>query len=268
MADITSIADLVPVVRDAGAIALSYYRANSLSREAKADGSLVTHADLEVQAFLVNALRRSHPGTNLITEEGCDSPFDPQRPYTFVIDPIDGTTTFAAGSPGWCVCVGLLDAALRPVAGIVWAPAWDSLWFADLGPGPAYCNGLALPGLAAPDREGKTVMMLIGSHSHRSHDFKDFPGKIRSFGSSALHLCLLALGRGYAVAHIPRSALWDLAAPQAVIERVGAVLRGPTGEALDHRQLADDWQLPGEVLAGTPEALAAWAGSIQPRDGA
>lgn len=266
MADLTSIADLVPMIRDAGSIALSYYRASSLSREAKADGSLVTRADLEVQAFLLKELQQRHPQANLIAEEAGCRAFDASRPYTFVIDPIDGTTTFTAGSPGWCVSLGLLDAELRPVAGIVWAPAWDSLWFADLGPGPAYCNGLTLPRLEPAAADGPAPMMLVGSLSHRSHDFGALPAKIRSFGSSALHLCLLSLGRGYAAAHIPRSALWDVAGAHAVLERVGCQLRdAESGETPDYRKLGPDWKLPGSLLAGTPEILAAWGAKITRR---
>jgi hypothetical protein len=77
--------------------------------------------------------------------------YDPSQPYTFVIDPIDGTLAFTCGTPGWAICVGVLDSALRPVAGIISAPSWDSLFVADLDPqSPAtsmayHCLALRLP---------------------------------------------------------------------------------------------------------------------------
>src|SRR5215468_11252759 len=162
MASITSIRSLLPAIAEAGQLARQYYRAGAhLGTRLKADRSVVTEADTSVEALLRRAIDACYPGVNILGEEGGVT-YDPSQPYTFVIDPIDGTLSFACGTPGWAICVGVLDSTLQPVAGIINAPSWDGLFVADLDPhSPATYNGtpLAVAATPAPVDDNTTILI-------------------------------------------------------------------------------------------------------------
>ena len=110
--------ELEAIAERAGRIALGHFR--RVAPERKADRTLVTAADREVEAELTAALGALLPDAGIIGEEGAARAGN--GPYRIVLDPIDGTASFVAGLPTWCVCVGIPEGA-RPVAGVVHLPA-------------------------------------------------------------------------------------------------------------------------------------------------
>ena len=75
----------------------------TVERSYKQDGSVLTEIDRRVEDYLFGEISRLYPDANVVTEETARS-FDPDRPYTFAVDPIDGTDVFSQGScsrPGW-----------------------------------------------------------------------------------------------------------------------------------------------------------------------
>ena len=85
-----------------------------------------------VEEYIFNEITQIYPDVNILTEETKRS-FDPEKLYTFVLDPIDGTDVFSQGMPSWCISLGLLNKEFKPIAGIVYAPMWGSLFFSDIG---------------------------------------------------------------------------------------------------------------------------------------
>src|SRR5439155_367806 len=92
-------AELESIAVDAGNLALRHFR--HVASERKADRTLVTAADREVEAFLVAALRSRLPEAGILGEEG--TVHDGRGSYRIVLDPIDGTAAFVAGLPTWCI---------------------------------------------------------------------------------------------------------------------------------------------------------------------
>src|SRR3954462_14695550 len=92
-------AELEAVATEAGRLALGHFRRVAVER--KADRSVVTAADREVERFLVDTLGARLPEAGIIGEEGAARPA--RSPYRLVFDPIDGTAAFVAGLPTWCV---------------------------------------------------------------------------------------------------------------------------------------------------------------------
>jgi myo-inositol-1(or 4)-monophosphatase len=257
VASITSIRELLPAIAAAGELASQYYRRSEvLAAQFKADHTVVTAADKAVEALLRQAISACFPDVNIIGEEG-EALYDPTRPYTFTIDPIDGTAAFVSGIPGWAICVGVLDHTLQPVAGIVSAPHWDSLFVADIDPySPALHNDTPLPVAQAPVPVDDTTTILIDSkllHTHRIHGF---PGKCRCFGSTALHVCLVAQQTGFALAHSCPVYVWDIAAAHAIARRVGLTVQYLDGRPLVYQALLPAQHTPAHVVAGHPAVLA------------
>ncbi|HEV7730774.1 MAG TPA: inositol monophosphatase family protein [Candidatus Binatia bacterium] len=234
------------IARRAGALALGHFRRVAVER--KADRTVVTRADREVEALLTSELAAAFPEAGIQGEEGAARPA--AGPYRFVIDPIDGTSSFVAGLPTWCVSIGLLKGH-QPVAGVVHVPCSDEMYVADAA--GAWWNGEPLPLL--DDRPGHgDPFVLAHSAVHRRYEIT-WPGKLRSLGSTAYHAALVA--RGVARAALLGSAhIWDVAGAGALLARVGGRFEYLDGATVDLADLADGRRAPQPVLAGTSASLA------------
>src|SRR6266566_7497905 len=177
--------ELEAIAARAGALALAHFR--RVTAERKADRTLVTAADREVEAALVAELGTLLPDAGILGEEGAAR--ESRGPYRVVLDPIDGTAAFVAGLATWCVCIGILEDA-RPVAGVVHLPCLGETYSA-VG-GAAWLNGAPLASLGAAAPVGDRFI-VAHAHAHRRHRIT-YPGKVRSLGSTAYHVALVARG--------------------------------------------------------------------------
>jgi fructose-1,6-bisphosphatase/inositol monophosphatase family enzyme len=145
MSDVGSVTDLVAdVIRDVSQTIIEP-RFKTLAdgeTEKKSAGELVTIADREAEAALSDRLARVLPGVPVVGEEGCSA--DPARlswlaaKRAWLVDPLDGTANFVAGSADWAVMVALL-ADGHPVCSWVWQPVTKRMYVAERGAG-ARCN--------------------------------------------------------------------------------------------------------------------------------
>src|SRR5262249_13348725 len=169
---------LEDLVRRAGELALA--KRGRVAAEEKADRTLVTEADREVEAFLVSALATILPEAAVLAEEG--SVRSGAGSLCVVIDPIDGTSAFLAGLPTWCVSPGVLEGG-RAIAGVVHVPCTGETYGAAAG--AARLNGRpmrALPG-CPPAAE---PYILVPAKLHLRRRLR-YPGKARALGSAAHH---------------------------------------------------------------------------------
>jgi myo-inositol-1(or 4)-monophosphatase len=231
----------------AGAIALRHFR--QATPERKADRTLVTAADREVEAFLASEFERLWPEAGIVGEEGTSRAGS--GPYRIAIDPVDGTSAFVAGLASWCVCVGVLRDG-EPVAGVVYLPVGNETYSATEG--RAWWNGRPLPPLGTAATSGDPFV-LVDAKSHRRQAIR-YEGKIRSLGSSAYHVALVARGAAEA-ALVGRAHVWDLAAPAAVLAAVGGRLGLVDGGSVDLGELLDGRRTRDYVVAAAADRLDA-----------
>lgn len=239
-------AQIEDIARRAGDIALRHFRRVAVER--KADHTVVTLADREVETFLTAELAAAFPEAGMLGEEGAVRVAT--GPYRFVVDPIDGTSSFVAGLPTWCVCVGLVRDDV-PVAGVVHVPCSGELYSADED--GAWWNGERLPLLGGRPVRGDPFI-LVHSTVHRRYEIA-WPGKLRSLGSTAYHAVLVARGAARA-ALLGNAHIWDLAAAGAVLGPVGGRYEYLAGGEVALAALADGRRAPAPILAGTPAALS------------
>jgi myo-inositol-1(or 4)-monophosphatase len=240
--------DLEAIATCAGRLALRHFR--HVAPERKADKTLVTAADREVEALLVGELARLLPDAGIIGEEGTTR--DTAGPYRLVLDPIDGTAAFVAGLPTWCICIGILENT-RPAAGVVHLPCLNETYSAI--DGRAWLDGVPLPTLASRPHTVGDRFIVTHARAHARHRIT-YPGKVRSLGSTAYHVALVARGAADA-ALLGRAHLWDLVAPGAILESVGGGYEYLHGGRVDLGALADGARAPDHVIAGAPDGLAA-----------
>jgi fructose-1,6-bisphosphatase/inositol monophosphatase family enzyme len=215
----------------------------------KIDGSVVTETDKRIEDYLFARIATLYPETNILTEETTRS-FDPEQPYTFAIDPIDGTDAFSQGMISWCVSVGLLDRTLTPIAGIVYAPRMDLPFFADVGQ-RATLNGVAIapPDPAPPLTRASNLM--VTSHAHLQFDIRRLPGKIRSIGSAALHLCYPLVYRAvYGAIENANGHIWDIAGAHGINRSLDFEVELLSGGVVDYAGMVDGGPVGDVILAG------------------
>lgn len=228
-------------------------RLGSGDRDYKSDQSVITEADHRIEDFLVEHISARYPDANIITEEA-EHPFDPGKPQTFAIDPIDGTDVYSQGMPGWCISVGLLDEDLVPIAGIICAPRLDLLLVTDVD-GAATLNGSELPSLAAPQPISVRSNLMVTSRIHKQLDLSAYVGKIRSIGSAALHLCYPLIRAAVIGALEGRGAhIWDIAAAHAINRAQGRDLAYLNGEPIDYAPLVDG-SIADDIIMSGDQAL-------------
>ena len=233
---------MLPTVIEAGELARSFFR--NVTAERKADQTLVTAADRAVEEFLTPRVSALFPDARILGEEfGATGTSDAE--YTLTLDPIDGTAAFISGLPTWCITIGLVRRGVA-VGGVTYLPMTGETYLADED--VAEWNGRSL--LRAPAAGEGDLFMLTHSDYHRG-EARRFPGKIRSLGSTAYHMALVA--RGAAVAAIlGRPRLWDIAAGAAMLRAIGGDLRYRSGAGVELATLLAGERASDQLVAAAP----------------
>ncbi|MDD2767589.1 MAG: inositol monophosphatase family protein [Methylococcus sp.] len=195
-------------------------------RSIKPDGSIVTEADFAVQERLIRALRQLTPDFGVLGEEMSE---EEQRELLasveqglWCLDPLDGTSNFAAGVPFFAISLALVRQG-RPVLGLVYDPLREECFHAAAG-GGAWLNSERL----LQRRIGLPLARCIAvvDFKRLERDLKrrlvDEPpfSSQRNFGSTALEWCWLAAGRCHVYLH-GRQKLWDYAAGLLILGEAG-----------------------------------------------
>ena len=110
-------ARLAAGVREAGALALSMF-GTPIKNWTKFESSPVSDADIAVDRLLRERLMDAGSGIGWLSEESVDDPARLAARYVWMVDPIDGTRAYLAGSPDWTISAALVDNG-RPVAGCI-----------------------------------------------------------------------------------------------------------------------------------------------------
>jgi len=222
-----SLAELEPIVREAGNIALAHFKdLKHLAINKKAPRDFVTAADVAVEAYLKEALGKKYPQFGFWGEESGQTANQISR---WVVDPIDGTHSFSKGQYFWAVSVALeIDQEL--VAGVVYAPALNDYYSAAKGEG-AFKNGEPIC-VSLEDDLGDS-MIATGFACLRSYlednnlqRFSRIAQKTtgqRRFGSAALDVCLVADGQVDAFWEQELN-LYDIAAGVVIAREAGATV--------------------------------------------
>jgi myo-inositol-1(or 4)-monophosphatase len=255
----------VAAARAGGEVAQRYFR-TPLHVRFKPDQSEVSEADEAAQAAIVALLCGARPHDAFIAEETLHAPDGqdlPRRPtgdeLCWVIDPIDGTRNFVRGIAHFACSVGVLHAG-TPVAGAIFDPVRDVMYSGSVAEG-FWINHALQP--QADGADGRVAVAGVGRpvvgipstpaqpYASLAHEWLE-RYVCRNFGSTALHLAMVATGElDGMLADNPR--LWDVAAGYVLVRAAGGRMTTPAGAEqfpLDLRAYAGE-MMP--TLAGTRE---------------
>lgn len=251
--------DLLAVAVEAAALAADYLRdldREDLGREYKTSShDIVTVHDRACEDIIVGALRGRLPGCRIVGEEGGiragSKEANSAGPVgadgsgvTFFVDPIDGTSNFAAGLPLFCVSIGVAVGE-ELVAGVIDAPILGTVFTA--ADGPAMIDGREIRPRST--RDAQDALILSGFPGHRMT--AQFPqlaaaadaqmdlgfSAVRNLGTAALELAFVAAGWADATG-LATINPWGVAAGFHIVRRAGGSIRtwpgdGPV-DAADH----------------------------------
>lgn len=245
------------VAREAGALLREGMGRSRASVETKSTGTdVVTEMDRASEALITDRLLRARPHDGILGEEGADEPGT--SGVRWIVDPLDGTTNYLYGFPGFNVSIGA-EVAGQSVVGVVYDVIRDELFGAVRG-GGATLDGQPIHTSSATDLGQALVGTGFSYEAERRRRQAEvlvtvLPRirDIRRQGAAALDLCSVACGR--LDAYYERGlAPWDLAAGGLIASEAGAVVT----------DFAGGGALAGAVVAATPgvaDALRALLGT-------
>lgn len=196
--------------------------------------NFATIADIKAEKVVVKILTDNFPSHNIIAEEGTG--IKKGSKYTWAIDPLDGTISFAAGVPNFTVSIGLTLNS-EPVLGVIYHITKGDLYWAQKGKG-AFVNNKKINVSSNKNLEEGIISLDLGHKHKREEKFKRYiaplifkASYVYSLGSGALSLAYTA--RGIVDLHIQAGGIWDNLAGAAIIREAGGVVTDFKGKEPD-----------------------------------
>jgi myo-inositol-1(or 4)-monophosphatase len=221
---------LTDAAREAGRIALRYWRKDPQVWDKGGEHGPVTEADLAVNDMLKVRLLAARPDYGWLSEETPDTTDRLAVDTVFIVDPIDGTRAFVAGEETWAHSLAVAHKG-RVTAGVVYLPAIDRIYVASETSAPLR-DGEVIRSSGRDRLEGANILTTKANMVPEK-----WPGGVpeitRSFRASlAYRMCLAAEGRFDGMLTLRDAWEWDIAAGSLIAERAGAVVTDLTGAAL------------------------------------
>lgn len=254
------VAFLKTCLTEAGLMALR--QRGRMSAEVKIDQTPVTDVDRQVEEYLIWQISTHYPGHAIFSEESGGSISTQQAQYdsdyAWVIDPIDGTRSFASGLPVWGVSIGILKRG-RPFLGGLYLPVTRELYW---GNGKqAFYNDRQINPVQTVDLSN--VLLFLGVPSNFHLHFKVTYPRIRSLGSTAAQLVYVATGAS-AGALSRNVNLWDLAGVLPVLSATGIEVAYLNGQVFQPSAVLDDNPIRDPLLAAHPSVMQELQDKITP----
>jgi len=228
--------------------------------EAKADGSIVTDLDHEMQRIISTQLKSRWPEFSFMGEEmdhgeQAQIVTDGQETGFWALDPLDGTTNFAMGFPFYGVSLALVVKG-EPKLGVVYDPVRRECFSASAGEG-AYLGGTPLKTPQSPLALRECVAnidykRLVSGLADALVRYPPYRSQ-RNLGSSVLEWCWVAAGRVQLYLHGGQR-MWDYAAGSLILREAGGVFSTIPGNVLDCRKFTKR----SAIAAITPELHRLW----------
>ena len=253
----------VRAARRAGAIINRAARdVDLLSVSRKRHNDFVTEVDKAAEQAVIEILHRAYPDHAILAEEsGATAGQAGESEYTWIIDPLDGTTNFIHGFPQYAVSIALRHKGVL-AQGVIYDPTKNELFTATRGRG-AYLNERRM----RVSKRTQLAEALIGT----GFPFRDFEGLdeylamfreltartagIRRAGAAALDIAYVAAGRLDGFWEMGLSP-WDMAAGALLVQEAGGLVGDFSGEA--------DYLASGRIICGNPKIFAQLVQTIGP----
>ncbi|KAJ3628717.1 hypothetical protein Zmor_003899 [Zophobas morio] len=232
----------VQCAKEAGKLIVSAINKEKKIQTKTSSTDLVTETDKACEELIVTKIKDLYPDHDIIGEESTvlNSKVHLTSRPTWIIDPIDGTTNFVHGFPYVAVCIGF-SIKQKVKLGVVYNPILNRLYYAKEG-GGAFLNSQRIEASQCTDLTKSLLISEWGSNrkperlkkvQENFNNFLTCPCHgIRSTGSAALNMCLIAEGRADGNYEFGIH-VWDYAASSIIVEEANGVVLDVTSGSVD-----------------------------------
>ena len=242
------------LAKEAGKTQLRYFGNISSVIKKSSNIDLVTNADIKSEEIIISRIKEKYPDHSIVTEES-DNILESSE-YTWIVDPLDGTTNFTHNLPIFAVSIALKKSN-EIICGVVYNPAADKCFYAEKDKG-AFLNGVTI----YPTKSESLSDSLLATGFPYLHDekydlsftiFKDFydcTRGLRRLGAAALDLCFVAMGRFDGFYEFELNS-WDIAAGSLIVREAGGLVTDWDGKELPlngKRILASNKKIHKEMM--------------------
>jgi len=260
---------LAAIAHRAGTAIMEVYKGH-IAVEIKDDDTPVTEADQAAEDIILGALRDLAPDIPVISEEAAGDGRIPDVGRRFLlVDPLDGTREFINRNGEFTVNIAAIEDR-RAVAGAVYAPARQRMFFASLEGGAFEVSVSATEPFETASARAIRVrevpsdgVSVAASRSHGNPKLDDFLRRytVREMvrAGSSLKFCLVAAGEADMYPRLGRTMEWDTAAGDAVLAAAGGSTVTLDGAPLSYGKVERDYDNPHFIACG-------WRGGTMPPD--
>lgn len=228
------------LAKQAGEVFNKYFRATDIGFEWKEDNSPVTIADTTINQMVIDSIKEHYPSHGVIGEE--DSYHENQE-WVWVLDPLDGTSTFSLGIPVSTFCLALVHDG-EVLLSVVYDPFQDRLFAAQKGQG-AYMNDAKLVVSEATDIKRQYVLAFrsltkpnhTGVNSMVDVMLKE-GAKVYMFAGFSYAGTLVADGH-FVMACMTHGSPWDAAAISLIVQEAGGMVTDLNGKPRKFNEWGD-----------------------------
>ena len=219
---------VIKTAEEAGQKILEFYESD-VEVITKEDDSPLTKADLAAHHIIVNALKEIDPETPIISEESGIPEYEERKEWDafWLVDPLDGTKEFIKKNGEFTVNIALIKGD-KPVLGVVYVPAFDTMYYADdtIGSYKKEGNGKAVKLETEVFKNSEPARIVVS----RSHGDDTTQKKLKKLGievseevpsGSSIKFCLVAEGKADLYPRLGPTMEWDTAAADAVYRYSG-----------------------------------------------
>jgi myo-inositol-1(or 4)-monophosphatase len=236
------------IIVKAGKQTLKYYGKAKVKYTKENESDFVTEADLASNRMIVNSIRKKYPSHGIISEE---EPVQKQdKEYVWILDPIDGTYSYAHKSPMYGVMIAITKDS-HVIMASIYLPYFDELYFARKNKG-AYLNGKRVRCSQKKDMRNSIGVGTLVPLGERKRQIERFFAKstqkywLTSTAAIANDTADVARGvRDWFFSPHLWDGIWDFAAPSLILEESGCKVTDFDG---------NDWNLKSgsEFIAANP----------------
>jgi len=248
---------LIEALKQAGQIQLEYFGKDMQEVVKESISSIVTEIDIESEKCIIENIISAYPNHNIISEE-CGY-INNLSNYTWVIDPIDGTSNFAAGIPWFGVLIAIFENNI-PVLSGAYLPVSDDLYIAEKGKG-SFLNGQKLQ---IPDKELCNILFAFSTDYSSNKDYQDFgiglyqfliqnSRNVRSTNSLVDALFVAETKLGGCINMFAK--IWDIAATYLIVKEAGGIFKSLNLEDIKFDLSQQGLQKNYGILAGSAASI-------------
>ncbi|MCT8869394.1 3'(2'),5'-bisphosphate nucleotidase CysQ [Shewanella xiamenensis] len=251
--------EVIAIATDAGRTIREIYLKGNFERETKSDNTPVTSADLAANKLICERLAALTPDIPILSEEAADIPLSVREGWKryWLVDPLDGTGEFIAGSGDFSVIIALVEHN-RPVMGVVYVPMTQVCYYAIAGLG-AYKRTdkqeVRISSRQIQHREQVSLRLAVSRRQDPQSVLTLFNHpkhcELVVMGGAALKSCLVAEGRADCYVRVGPTGEWDTGAAQIIIEEAGGQLMDTELQPLTYNE-RETLENPNFIVVGAP----------------